>query len=60
MVVSIVGLTIGPVIGIVNLGEVLGDLYSLFISLAVAIILFEGSSRLAKNEIKDVIFMQKV
>lgn len=54
VIMSIVGLIIGPVIGFVNPGEALGDLYSPLISLAVAIILFEGSSSLDVREIKDV------
>ena len=54
VIMSIVGLLIGPVLGIVNPGEALGDLYSPLISLAVAIILFEGSSSLDIREIKDV------
>ncbi len=54
VIMSIVGLLIGPVIGIINPGEALGQLYSPLISLAVAIILFEGSSSLDIREIKDV------
>lgn len=54
VIMSIVGLLIGPVIGIINPGEVLGNLYNPLISLAVAIILFEGSSSLDIREIKDV------
>ncbi|HLR14220.1 MAG TPA: sodium:proton antiporter [Bacillota bacterium] len=54
VIMSIVGLIIGPVIGLVNPGEALGQLYSPLISLAVAIILFEGSSSLDIREIKDV------
>ena len=54
VIMSIVGLLIGPVFGFVNPGEALGDLYSPLISLSVAIILFEGSSSLDIREIKDV------
>ena len=54
VIMSIVGLLIGPVIGMINPGEALGQLYSPLISLAVAIILFEGSSSLDVREIKDV------
>lgn len=54
VIMSIVGLLIGPVIGFINPGEALGNLYSPLISLAVAIILFEGSSSLDVREIKDV------
>ena len=54
VIMSIVGLLIGPVIGVINPGEALGGLYSPLISLAVAIILFEGSSSLDIREIKGV------
>lgn len=54
VIMSIVGLLIGPVIGFINPGEALGQLYTPLISLAVAIILFEGSSSLDIREIKDV------
>ena len=54
VIMSIVGLIIGPVLGFVNPGEALGDLYSPLISLAVAIILFESSSSLDVREIKEV------
>src|SRR5699024_3632211 len=52
VIMSIVGLLIGPIAGFINPGEALGDLYSPLISLAVAIILFEGSSSLDLREIK--------
>lgn len=54
VIMSIVGLLIGPVIGVINPGEALGGLYSPLISLAVAIILFEGSSSLDVREIRGV------
>src|SRR5690625_4064812 len=54
VIMSIVGLLIGPVIGVINPGEALGDLYNPLISLAVAIILFEGSSSLDVREIRGV------
>lgn len=54
VIMSIIGLLIGPVLGLINPGEVLGNLYNPLISLAVAIILFEGSSSLDIREIKDV------
>ncbi|MEI3605675.1 sodium:proton antiporter [Pseudogracilibacillus sp. SE30717A] len=54
VIMSIVGLLIGPVIGFIDPKTALGDLYSPLISLAVAIILFEGSSSLDLREIKDV------
>lgn len=45
-IMSIAGLLIGPLLGLVNPELALGELYSPLISLAVAIILFEGSSNL--------------
>lgn len=54
VIMSIVGLLIGPIAGFVNPGEALGDLYSPLISLAVAIILFEGSSSLDLREIRGI------
>src|SRR5699024_7514610 len=54
VIMSIVGLLIGLVIGVINPGEALGDLYNPLISLAVAIILFEGSSSLDLREIKGI------
>src|SRR5699024_6908255 len=54
VIMSIVGLLIGPIAGFINPGEALGDLYSPLISLAVAIILFEGSSSLDLREIKGI------
>lgn len=54
VIMSIAGLLIGPVFGLINPSEALGDLYSPTISLAVAIILFEGSSSLDIREIRDV------
>lgn len=54
VIMSIAGLLIGPVLGLVNPKEALGELYSPMISLAVAIILFEGSSSLDIREIKGI------
>src|SRR5699024_1069161 len=54
VILSIVGLLIGPVIGVINQGEALGDLCKPLILLAVAIILFEGSSSLDVREIRGV------
>ncbi|SKA95143.1 cation:proton antiporter [Sporosarcina newyorkensis] len=53
-IMSIAGLLIGPLLGLVNPELALGELYSPLISLAVAIILFEGSSNLDVREIKDI------
>ena len=47
VVMAIVGLLVGPVLGIANPKEAMGsDVFSPIVSLAVAIILFEGSSNL--------------
>ncbi|GIO24052.1 sodium:proton antiporter [Oceanobacillus sp. J11TS1] len=54
VIMSIAGLLMGPVFGLFNPQEALGSLYSPLISLAVAIILFEGSSSLDVREIKGV------
>lgn len=54
VIMSIAGLLIGPVLGLINPEAALGDLYSPLISLAVAVILFEGSSNLNIREIKGV------
>lgn len=52
VMMSIAGLLAGPLLGIVIPSESFGDLFSPFISLAVAIILFEGSLNLNLKEIK--------
>lgn len=54
VIMSIAGLIIGPILGLINPSEALGELYSPIISLAVAIILFEGSSSLDFREIRDI------
>ncbi|MFD1173455.1 cation:proton antiporter [Oceanobacillus picturae] len=54
VIMSIAGLLLGPVFGLFNPQEALGELYSPLISLAVAIVLFEGSSTLDVREIKGV------
>ncbi|MBO0992937.1 cation:proton antiporter [Bacillus sp. SD088] len=54
VIMSIAGILIGPVFGFINPQEALGGLYSPLISLAVAIILFEGSSSLDIREIKGI------
>lgn len=48
------GLLAGPVYGIVQPEQILGDLFQPFVSLSVAIILFEGSLNLRFQEIKGV------
>lgn len=54
VIMSIAGILIGPVFGLINPQEALGELYSPMISLAVAIILFEGSSSLDVREIRGI------
>ena len=48
------GILIGPVLGVFNPDEVFGDLLFPFVSLSVAIILFEGSLTLKKSELHDI------
>lgn len=52
VLMSIVGLLVGPILGIINPQESFGDLFGPIISLAVAIILFEGSLNLDIREVK--------
>lgn len=55
VVMSITGLLIGPVFQLANPEQMMGsDLFSTIVSLAVAIILFEGSSNLDYRELKGV------
>lgn len=54
VVMSIVGLVVGPVFGVINPEAEFGDLYDPIISVAVAIILFEGSLNLKFKEIRDL------
>ncbi|WP_085994459.1 cation:proton antiporter [Oceanobacillus senegalensis] len=54
VIMSIAGLLIGPVFGLINPKEALGDLYSPIISLAVAVILFEGSTSLDIREVRGI------
>lgn len=53
VLMSIAGLLVGPLLGIISPSESFGDLFSPLISLAVAIILFEGSLNLNFKEIKS-------
>lgn len=48
------GILAGPVLGIVNADDLLGELLFPIVSLAVAVILFEGSLTLRFDEIKDM------
>ncbi|MBT2569280.1 sodium:proton antiporter [Planococcus sp. ISL-110] len=52
VLMSIAGLLVGPILGIIDPAESFGDLFNPFISLAVAIILFEGSLNLNFKEIR--------
>ncbi|HLR10529.1 MAG TPA: sodium:proton antiporter [Sporosarcina sp.] len=52
VVMSVVGLLVGPIFGFINPEESMGDLFSPVISFAVAIILFEGSLNLDFKEIR--------
>src|SRR5699024_7115435 len=54
VVMSITGLIIGPVFGIINPEETFGDIYDPIISVAVAIILFEGSLSLKGKELRGL------
>lgn len=52
VLMSIAGLLIGPIFGVISPEENFGNLFNPLISLAVAIILFEGSLNLNFKEIK--------
>ena len=52
VVMSLAGLLVGPVFGLINPQESMGDLFGPIITFAVAIILFEGSLNLDIREIK--------
>ncbi|WP_186575917.1 cation:proton antiporter [Aquibacillus kalidii] len=54
VVMSIAGLLAGPIFGIINPEQDFGDLYRPFISVAVAIILFEGSLNLDFKEVRGL------
>ncbi|SEM23152.1 NhaP-type Na+/H+ or K+/H+ antiporter [Mesobacillus persicus] len=54
VIMSIAGLLIGPVFGLINPQDILGELYSPVISLAVALVLFEGSTSLDLREVKGI------
>ena len=55
VVMSIVGLLIGPILGLVNPQETLGaEVFSPIVSLVVAVILFEGSSNLDFRELRGI------
>ena len=52
VVMSVAGLLVGPVLGIINPQESMGDLFGPIITFAVALILFEGSLNLDFKEIR--------
>ncbi|KUP05007.1 hypothetical protein Q73_14320 [Bacillus coahuilensis m2-6] len=54
VVMSIAGLLIGPFLGLIVPKDVFGDIYKPIISIAVAIILFEGSLNLNFKEIRGL------
>ena len=55
VVMAIVGLLVGPILGLINPEHSLGEgVFSPIVSLAVAIILFEGSSNLDFRELKGI------
>ncbi len=53
VIMSVAGLLVGPIFGLVNPKESMGDLFSPIVTFAVAIILFEGSLNLDFREIKE-------
>ncbi|AXI01052.1 sodium:proton antiporter [Sporosarcina sp. PTS2304] len=52
VVMAIAGLLVGPIFGLINPQQSMGELYGPIITFAVAIILFEGSLNLDFKEIK--------
>jgi NhaP-type Na+/H+ or K+/H+ antiporter len=54
VLMSIAGLLVGPVLGILNPSEDFGDFYQPIISLAVAVILFEGGLQLNFRELRGL------
>ncbi|WP_087973692.1 cation:proton antiporter [Oceanobacillus rekensis] len=54
VVMSVTGLIIGPFFGLINPEQDFGALYSPLISVAVAIILFEGSLNLSFKELRGI------
>ncbi len=54
VIMSVCGLVIGPLLGLINPSQILGDqIYKSIISISVALILFEGSLSLNFDEIED-------
>src|SRR5690625_395654 len=54
VIMSAAGLLAGPILGIMNPEQNFGDLYSPIVSVAVAIILFDGSLSLYLKELIDL------
>lgn len=54
LLLLISGILAGPVLGLLNPDELMGDLLTPFISVSVAIILFEGGLSLRFSELKDI------
>ncbi|MBD1379762.1 cation:proton antiporter [Metabacillus arenae] len=54
VLMSIAGLIVGPFLGFVNPKEEFGDLFKPLVSMAVAIILFEGSLNLDYQEVRGL------
>ncbi|MFS0673226.1 cation:proton antiporter [Ornithinibacillus sp. 179-J 7C1 HS] len=54
VVMAVTGLVVGPIFGFINPEEDFGNLYSPIISVAVAIILFEGSLNLSFKELRGL------
>ncbi|SEI03869.1 Sodium/hydrogen exchanger family protein [Halobacillus karajensis] len=54
VLMSVAGLLAGPIFGLINPEEDFGELYKPIISLAVAVILFEGSLNLDFKEVKGL------
>lgn len=48
------GILLGPVFSVIDPGVLFGDLLFPFISLSVAVILFEGALTLKRNELKEI------
>lgn len=54
LIMTVAGILVGPIFGWLEPDQILGDLYSPLISIAVALILFEGSLSLEFKEIDDL------
>ncbi|MEM0929896.1 MAG: sodium:proton antiporter [Pseudomonadota bacterium] len=54
VLMSIAGILLGPVFGVLSPRETFGDIYDPLISLAVGIILFEGGLQLKFDELQEV------